>query len=263
MLYALRPPHFSHSGMLGDYTKQAQGYDTTRAASPSVLAPLRSALRGAPGSRLLDAGGGTGNYALALRAEGWRPLVLDRSAAMLRHAAAKGLPTVLGDATALPFDDESYDAVMLVSMLHHVSEPTRALDEARRVVGRGGRVAAMVFTYEDIVDQWYRRYFPSADAWMFPTHPRAADLLRHLPGATTAAVHFTDIVDGSMAALLAHPHLLLDAQNRANTSFFERMARDHGDELDRGLAQLAADIANGKAPQSPGGATMIAWAKPA
>jgi 2-polyprenyl-3-methyl-5-hydroxy-6-metoxy-1,4-benzoquinol methylase len=55
-----------------------------------VLAPLREALAGAPGPALLDVGGGTGNYAQALAAEGWQPLVLDRSPQMLAHAEAPG-----------------------------------------------------------------------------------------------------------------------------------------------------------------------------
>gem|GEM_PF-5118778 len=63
--------------LLRDYSNQARAYDTTRAASPSVLAPLRKALEGAPGPELLDIGGGTGNYAAALTEDGWRPLVLD------------------------------------------------------------------------------------------------------------------------------------------------------------------------------------------
>jgi hypothetical protein len=64
-------------GLLPDYSNQARTYDTTRGASPSVLAPLRDALTGAPGRTLLDIGGGTGNYAQALVAEGWQPLVLE------------------------------------------------------------------------------------------------------------------------------------------------------------------------------------------
>jgi ubiquinone/menaquinone biosynthesis C-methylase UbiE len=250
--------------ILPDYSTQALTYDSTRGASPSVLAPLRDALRGAPGRSLLDSGGGTGNYAQALRDEGWQPIVLDRSAAMLQRAAAKGLPTVVGDALALPFDDGSFDAVMLVSMLHHTGDPQRALAEARRVLRRGGRLAVMVFTREDIADQWYRDYFPSADAWMIPSHPSIADLLRDLPGAEVAAVRYTDMLDGSMAALLAHPQLILDRRWRAQTSFFERMERDHPDELRHGLERLAADITAGNPPRGgPGGATMIAWGKPA
>ncbi len=70
-------------GVLLDYSRQAEHYDETRSASPSVLRGLRDALKGAPGRRLADIGGGTGNYALALRREGWEPVVVDRSPAML------------------------------------------------------------------------------------------------------------------------------------------------------------------------------------
>jgi ubiquinone/menaquinone biosynthesis C-methylase UbiE len=52
-----------------DYSRQAERYDETRSASPSVLRPLRQALEGASGRRLADIGGGTGNYALALKLE--------------------------------------------------------------------------------------------------------------------------------------------------------------------------------------------------
>lgn len=105
-----------------DYRRQAETYDATRGASPSVLAPLLEALAGAPGPDLLDVGGGTGNYALALREHGFAPVVVDLSAEMLAHAAAKGLETRLGDATALPFPDRSADAAALVSMIHHVPD---------------------------------------------------------------------------------------------------------------------------------------------
>ena len=79
--------------LLRDYSRQARTYDETRAASPSVLGPLREALAGAPGRRLADIGGGTGNYSRALRDEGWDPVVVDREPAMLARAAAKGLET--------------------------------------------------------------------------------------------------------------------------------------------------------------------------
>lgn len=53
-----------------DYREQSSRYDSTRGVSPSVLGPVRDALVGVPGPVLLDVGGGTGNYAVALREEG-------------------------------------------------------------------------------------------------------------------------------------------------------------------------------------------------
>jgi SAM-dependent methyltransferase len=249
-------------GILRDYSRQAESYDATRAASPSVLAPLRAALAGAPGRRLVDVGGGTGNYALALREEGWEPLVIDRSEAMLARAAEKGLATLRGDAQALPLGDASADAVMLVSMLHHVDDPGRALAEARRVLAPGGRLALMAFTREDLEGLWFSDYFPSTRAWMAASHPSTDELLAHLPGGRRLDFEFRDLEDASVAALAAHPELVLEARWRRQTSYFERLERDHPDELRAGLERLRADVDSGRPPRGGGRAAVLAWAKP-
>ena len=247
------------SGLLPDYGNQARRYDETRGASLSVLGPLREALAGAPGRRLLDVGGGTGNYAAALRDEGWEPVVCDRSPEMLAHAAAKGLDTVEADAQALPFADASFDGLICVSMLHHVDDRSRALAEQRRVLRPGGRGALMLYTREDIADAWYHDYFPSTRAWMDASHPSLADLLAELPGARRIELVFRDLQDASLAALSAFPDKVLDPAWRSQTSYFERLARDHPDELTTGLERLRADIEAGKPPRGQGTATVLAW----
>jgi SAM-dependent methyltransferase len=250
-------------GLLSDYSRQALAYDTTRGASPSVLAPLRRALAGAPGAQLADIGGGTGNYALALAGEGWQPTVVDRSVQMLRQAGAKGLRTVRANAMRLPFADASFDAAMLVSMLHHVEDPARALAEAKRVLRPGGHLALMVFTREDIADAWCLDYFPSSRPWMNETHTPVAQLLAELPGALRLPVIYDDLQDGSMAAMLGHPELILDPERRAQTSYFERMQRDHTYELRKGLERLERELNadDGSAPTRPGRASVVAWVK--
>ncbi len=141
------------------YDRQAETHDTTRGASPSVLRPLQAALEAAPGRELLDIGGGTGNYAVALRARGWDPLVIDLNRTMLARAKDKGLRTPQADATALPLRDQSADAGMLVSMLHHAPDWRTALREARRVLRAGGRLALMGWTREHMEHvTWMRDY---------------------------------------------------------------------------------------------------------
>jgi ubiquinone/menaquinone biosynthesis C-methylase UbiE len=248
--------------LLRDYSRQAQTYDDTRAASPSVLAPLREALDGAPGRRLADIGGGTGNYSRALREEGWDPVVLDREPAMLARAAGKGLETIEADARSLPLADESVDAAMLVSMLHHVEDPPAALREARRILRPGGRLALMVFTREDLADLWLSDYFPSTRAWMVESHPTLGELLAMVPDARRIEVVFRDLQDGSLAALAAHPEHIVDPAWHRQTSYFERLERDHPEELAAGLTRLRAELAAGTAPRRPGLASVLAWAKP-
>jgi ubiquinone/menaquinone biosynthesis C-methylase UbiE len=248
--------------LLRDYSNQARTYDETRAASPSVLAPLREALEGAPGRRLADIGGGTGNYARALRDDGWDPVVLDREPGMLARAAAKGLETIAADAQRLPLADASVDAAMLVSMLHHVERPEVAVGEARRILRPGGRLALMVFTREDLADLWLSDYFPSTRAWMYESHPTLGELLAMVPGARRIEVVFRDLEDASLAALAAYPEHLVDPAWHRQTSYFERLARDHPDELAAGLARLHEELAAGTAPRRPGLASVLAWSKP-
>lgn len=254
-------PHVTWVSLLPDYSRQAERYDEMRSASPSVLRPLREVLRDAPGWRLADIGGGTGNYALALKREGWKPVVVDCSAEMLAHAAAKGLETVEADAQQLPFEDESFDAAAMISMLHHVEDCGAALAEARRILRPGGRLVLKGFTGEDAASLWVLDYFPSSRTWMKATHPPRAAFLAELPGARSVQFQFEDMQDASLAALSADPERVLEAAEVGATSFFERMQRDHPQELRDGLARLRSDIAVSRAPRRPGTATVLSWTK--
>ena len=245
--------------LLRDYSNQARTYDDTRAASPSVLRPLREALAGAPGRRLVDIGGGTGNYSRALRDEGWEPLVVDRQPEMLARAAAKGLETLQADAQRLPLPDACADAAMLVSMLHHVEDPPAAIAEAKRILRPRGRLALMVFTREDVEDMWLSDYFPSTRAWIVESHLPLAEHLAMLPGARPTEIVYRDLEDGSLGALAAHPEKLADPRWHRQTSYFERLRRDHPGELEVGLARLRRDLEAGRAPARPGRATVLAW----
>lgn len=85
---------------------------------------------------VLDVGCGEGELARHLPEGGW--VGLDSSEAML---AAAPRPHVLGEATALPFEDGSMGSVALLYVFYHLADPGRALAEARRVLRPGGLVA--------------------------------------------------------------------------------------------------------------------------
>lgn len=62
------------------------------------------------------------------------------------------------DAEALPYDDGTVSNLVLIDVFHHLARPARFLDEARRVLVRGGRV--LIFDpYCSPLSTWaYRRF---------------------------------------------------------------------------------------------------------
>src|SRR6266566_6764184 len=88
---------------------------------------------------VVDVGCGIGRFGGALDG-GIRWVGVDTSPRQLRDCARR--PTVQADAIALPVRDESVDAVVLLWMLYHLDDPTAALVEAKRVLHRGGLLAA-------------------------------------------------------------------------------------------------------------------------
>ncbi len=99
------------------------------------------------GSRLLDVATGAGYIAGAAAQRGANATGIDFSATQVRMARER-YPTVRfeqADAEALPFDPETFDAVVNGFGMCHLPNPDVALREAFRVLKRGGRVAFTVW----------------------------------------------------------------------------------------------------------------------
>jgi SAM-dependent methyltransferase len=95
------------------------------------------------GTRLLDVACGPGFVSQAAAARGAEPVGLDLAPGMIERARRRSPDQrfVEGDALALPFEDERFDAVTMNFGILHLSEPERAVAEARRVLVPGGRFA--------------------------------------------------------------------------------------------------------------------------
>jgi ubiquinone/menaquinone biosynthesis C-methylase UbiE len=90
---------------------------------------------------LLDAGGGTGRVAQALRGFAGQVVLADLSKGMLQQANQKsGLQVVGARTERLPFADGAFERVLMVDALHHVSNQAGTCAELWRVLKKGGRV---------------------------------------------------------------------------------------------------------------------------
>jgi ubiquinone/menaquinone biosynthesis C-methylase UbiE len=113
-------------------------------------ARLREILEPRPGERLLEIGPGTGYYTLELAAwvgEQGTVEIFDIQQEMLDHAIRaareRGLWNVnptRGDAQQLGWDDDSFDAVILVTVLGEIPDQDAALRQIARVLRPGGRL---------------------------------------------------------------------------------------------------------------------------
>ena len=145
---AYDPAAFDAFEQAGWTTKEAAGYDALVGRVTSRVAEsLLDAVGAGRGTRLLDVATGPGYVASRAAARGGEPVGLDFSETMLAHARtqAADVEFVHGDATALPFADASFDAVVAAFLLLHLGTPERAVAEAARVLRQGGRAAFSVW----------------------------------------------------------------------------------------------------------------------
>jgi demethylmenaquinone methyltransferase / 2-methoxy-6-polyprenyl-1,4-benzoquinol methylase len=113
------------------------------------------ALDAGPGQLVLDLAAGTGTSSRSFTAGGARCVACDFSFGMLQVGArrpaspveAMALRFVAGDALALPFADEAFDAVTISFGLRNVADTGQALTELLRVTRPGGKLVICEFSH--------------------------------------------------------------------------------------------------------------------
>lgn len=121
-----------------------------------------------PETLVLDAGAGFGRHAFEVARRGARVVALDHEAgevastrdtfaAMVEageiaHDRVTGV--LRGDATALPFDDATFDVVITSEVLEHIPDDVSAITELTRVLRPGGRLVATVPSWFPEIVNW-------------------------------------------------------------------------------------------------------------
>jgi demethylmenaquinone methyltransferase/2-methoxy-6-polyprenyl-1,4-benzoquinol methylase len=139
----------------------------------------------ARGDRVLDLAGGTGDIAALLHErvgpEG-EVVIGDINAAMLGvgrdrltdRGLVQGLRWVQLNAEALPFPDNSFDAVTMAFGLRNVTDKDRALADIQRVLKPGGRL--LVLEFSRVHNRLFNKLY---DFHSFQVLPRLGRLFAH------------------------------------------------------------------------------------
>jgi ubiquinone/menaquinone biosynthesis C-methylase UbiE len=227
----------------GSGMSSAQLYDTigatytvTRRTEPRIAARIWAALGDA--RTVLNVGAGTGSY----EPPGLDVTAVEPSALMRAQRPAGAAPCVAAAAERLPFEDQSFDAAMAVSTVHHWQDPIAGLREMRRVARR-----VVVFTHDTSDAGWRCRFWLSRDYL-----PEIADLVAGRPSVTELARAIEarmepvpipwDCADGFFEAYWRRPEAYLDENVRRGVSGWARVGPA---AEQRAVHSLGDDLASG------------------
>ena len=226
-------------GMLGArlYDTIGGAYTATRCTEPRIAAQIWDALGDA--QTVLNVGAGTGSYEPVDR----DVTAVEPSAVMRAQRPVGAAPCVAAAAESLPFEDQSFDAAMAVSTVHHWQDPIAGLRELRRVARR-----VVVLTFDTDEPGWPDRFWLTRDYLPeftgvlegFPSLAGMADAI----GARTESVPIPwDCTDGLFEAYWRRPGAYLEDHVRRAMSVWTKV----GPEAEqRAVRSLGDDLASGR-----------------
>ena len=151
-----------------DYETKGRGYAAQRRPDPRIAARVHAAFGDA--RTVLNVGAGAGSYEPADR----YVVAVEPSAAMRAQRPPGAVPAIDATAEALPFDDDSFDAVLASVTVHQWSDPARGLAELRRVAR--GPVVVLTFDGDALDTLWLADYAPELIAAERRRYPPIADI---------------------------------------------------------------------------------------
>ena len=219
------------------YETIGSAYPATRRTEPRIAAQVWEALGDA--RTVLNVGAGTGSYEPSDR----EVTAVEPSAVMRAQRHPDAAPCVAAGAESLPFADQSFDAAMAFSTVHHWHDPIAGLREMRRVARR-----VVVFTHDSSDIGWRHRFWLSRDylpevAGLVSGRPSVDQLAGAIGACIEPVLIPWDCADGFFEAYWRRPEAYLDEPVRRAVSIWTRVGPQAEQRAVRGLRD---DLASGR-----------------
>jgi demethylmenaquinone methyltransferase/2-methoxy-6-polyprenyl-1,4-benzoquinol methylase len=170
----------------------------------------------AMGNKVLDVATGTGDVAFDIRSAGAGEVIgLDFSAVMIDAANAKArqrgsdIDFLVGDAMALPFADNTFDACTVSFGLRNMPDYTAAIAEMTRVLRPGGKFICLEMTpfRKPVLGRLFSFYFEQIMPLLGGILTGDSAAYRYLPKSVAAFPTSTQLVMLMRAAGLTNTHV--------------------------------------------------------
>jgi 2-polyprenyl-3-methyl-5-hydroxy-6-metoxy-1,4-benzoquinol methylase len=148
-----------------------EGYEGAFDLETEMLEASRRTLRTlehhAPGRRLLDVGSGPGFLLRAARERGWDAVALDPSPFAVAQARKAGFEAHQGMLEDVPLEAASFDALALLQVIEHVTDPRPLLAACHRLLKPGGALVVATPNPASLLADTKREGF---NYWIPPVH---------------------------------------------------------------------------------------------
>ena len=229
----------AHLEMLGArlYDVIGGAYPATRRTEPRIAEQILGALGDA--RTVLNVGAGTGSYEPSDR----DVTAVEPSAIMRGQRPDGAAPCIAASAEHLPFGDQSFDAAMAVSTVHHWDDPIAGLREMRRVAR-----CVVVLTFDTDEPGWQDRFWLTRDylpefAGVLAGFPSLAAMTGAIDGRAEAVPIPWDCADGLFEAYWRRPEAYLQDHVRRAMSVWTRVGQD---AEQRAVQRLGDDLKSGR-----------------
>lgn len=243
--------------MKPDYNKISQKYDDVRSADLEFIRILIEEQEINENTKILDFGGGTGNYADKLqKLTGAKVFGVEPAEGMLEKARAKNPQVEFfpGNHEKVPFEDNFFDLIYMTDVIHHVPDIKAMFKELTRVLKRQGKICIATQSHDQIERRFYARYFPTT---VEVDKARYPDIEEIIAAGGEYLENFKTTIYSENQPILVGAEFLHLVERKGYSMF--HLIEDK--EYLEGLKKLKNDIQDGEIEQKTAGGTLVWFEK--